>query len=332
MAAFSNAKEVTQIVQPLAPFLASFKKGLRTEILEMDDEHAVFELAGIDASIANALRRIMIAEVPTMAITEVNVKRNSSVMQDEVLVSRLGLIPLRVDPNRFEERPANSRDFTDANTLVFNLKVMCTAKPGRVPRKIDTDYDDLENGQVFSSAMTWVPQGRQGSWFKDVRPVHEDILLTKLRPGQELDLELYAMKNSGSVHAKYSPVCTASYRQMPKVWLSEDVFDDRAARLNELMPNVFDIQSTSDGRRKAVVRESRNCTMSKNFMAEEDLARAVHVERVPNHYIFSVETTGQISPAEIFTQALDILSAKCDRVLEALSSPNGLPQDNARGV
>lgn len=75
-----------------------------------------FDLVGVDASIANALRRIMIAEVrltlrlfsvcrpncvhkvPTVAIEEVYVWNNTSIMQDEVLCHRLGLVPLRVDP------------------------------------------------------------------------------------------------------------------------------------------------------------------------------------------------------------------------------------------
>ena len=60
-----------------------------------------FDLVGVDASIANAFRRILIAEVPTMAIETVYVFNNTSVIQDEVLSHRLGLIPIKANPEKF---------------------------------------------------------------------------------------------------------------------------------------------------------------------------------------------------------------------------------------
>jgi len=74
---------------------------MKIEITSLNDEDLEFELIGVDASIANALRRIMMAEVPTMAIESVYIKNNTSVIQDEVLAHRIGLIPLRADPNEF---------------------------------------------------------------------------------------------------------------------------------------------------------------------------------------------------------------------------------------
>lgn len=50
----------------------------------------VFELIGVDASIANAIRRVLIAEVPTMAISTVFMNDNTSVMQ----VSSVRLFPI----------------------------------------------------------------------------------------------------------------------------------------------------------------------------------------------------------------------------------------------
>ncbi len=59
-------------------------------------------MVGIDASIANSFRRILLAEVPTMAIEKVHVFNNTSVIQDEVLAHRLGLIPLKANPMLFK--------------------------------------------------------------------------------------------------------------------------------------------------------------------------------------------------------------------------------------
>lgn len=74
---------------------------------------------------------------------------------------------------------------------------------------------------VFAEAITWNPQGEQATHFAHDLPrvVNPKILLTKLRPGQEIHLEMHAIKSNGRDHTKFSPVATASYRLMPHIQL-----------------------------------------------------------------------------------------------------------------
>ena len=105
---------------------------MKLNILEQpSDNELVFELIGVDVSFANALRRIMIAEVPTVAIEHVYMWNNSSIVHDEVLSHRLGLVPINIDPRLFETFEENDEP-TDRNTVMFQLEVKC----GKVKVKI----------------------------------------------------------------------------------------------------------------------------------------------------------------------------------------------------
>ncbi|CAM8999944.1 unnamed protein product [Rhodiola kirilowii] len=48
-----------------------FRNDFKIEVIRLTDEDMEFDMIGIDPSIANAFRRILIAEVPTMAIEKV---------------------------------------------------------------------------------------------------------------------------------------------------------------------------------------------------------------------------------------------------------------------
>lgn len=164
------------------------------------DERMVFHASGIDAPIANALRRILISEVPTMAIETVNIYNNTSIIQDEVLAHRLGLVPIKADPKHFEYKAQREpteelqRNYGDAvdeddmenesNTLVFKLKARCRLRSG-VPETQPLE-DRLEYGTVYARHLEWVPIGNQATTFADAPPrvVHPDIVIAKLRPGQ----------------------------------------------------------------------------------------------------------------------------------------------------
>jgi len=89
--------------------LKSFIEGLQIKIISLNSEELVVDIIGIDAPLANALRRIMIAEVPTMAIEKVTIYQNTSIIADEVLAHRLGLIPILADPNDFIYKDGNFR-------------------------------------------------------------------------------------------------------------------------------------------------------------------------------------------------------------------------------
>src|SRR3989344_1750302 len=56
-----------------------------------------FIVKGSNPAFVNAIRRCIINEVPTMAIEDVEIRKNSSILYDEMVAHRLGLVPLKTD-------------------------------------------------------------------------------------------------------------------------------------------------------------------------------------------------------------------------------------------
>ena len=63
-------------------------------VRQLNRDHANFILENVDLSFANSLRRIMIADIPTVAIDMVEIRNNTTVFPDEFLAHRLGMVPL----------------------------------------------------------------------------------------------------------------------------------------------------------------------------------------------------------------------------------------------
>jgi DNA-directed RNA polymerase I and III subunit RPAC1 len=277
----------------------------------------------------------------------VYIEMNSSIIHDEVLAHRLGLVPIAIDPRRFEFR--GDGDANSANTLVFSLDVTYERAAGQA------DTTLLPGGgsapvtmPVYASHLEWCPQGDQEATFGvgGVRPAYEDILLAKLRPGQSIKLEAHCCKGIGKDHAKFSPVATASYRLMPTIELKAPLSKSDAQHLVDLCPmNVFDIEdmggggsgkksASSKGSSKAntaggggngvVVARPRDCTVCRECIRQEGWVGKVRLARVPDHFIFKVESVGMLSPRDIVKESFRILKEKCDNFLEILDgSSNG---------
>lgn len=51
-----------------ASFVDGFKTRFRVDVLQDDDEELEVEMVGMDGPIVNALRRILLSEVPSVAV------------------------------------------------------------------------------------------------------------------------------------------------------------------------------------------------------------------------------------------------------------------------
>jgi DNA-directed RNA polymerase I and III subunit RPAC1 len=287
---------------------------MRFEIISLNENDIVFDLINVDASIANALRRIMMAEVPTVAIETVFFEDNTSIIQDEVLAHRLGLIPLKVDASKLEEWVKGTEE-TTVDTLVILLNIEC-------PQNSGNSKDALVNNRVYSHHLKWNPMEDQDNLFPDgVFPVHDDILIAELSPGQNIRLSCYAHKGIGRDHAKFSPVSTASYKLLSEIILKQPVEGAAAKELVEMCPmGVFDIEDIAPAKgskegptKRARVANPRACTMCRECIRREGWSDRVELRKNANHFVFSVESSGCMAPEVIVRQGISILKQKASK-------------------
>lgn len=151
---------------------------LKVKVINKKEDVIEFEVEGLTAGLASQLRRIMISEIPTMAIEWVDFYKNDSVLWDEIIASRLGLIPMVFDRN------------------FYKLKDDCTCD-GKGCAHCEVKFVLKKKGPctVYSGDLV--------SSDKNVKPVSEKIPIVKLKEEQELELEATAQLGLGKEHAKW---------------------------------------------------------------------------------------------------------------------------------
>lgn len=154
------------------------------EILENVSDKVVIRFINAPRQYVNAIRRLSINEVPTLAIDDVVILENSSVMHDEAVAHRLGLIPLRTDLHRFV-LPHDC----DCNSTLGCSKC-------RVLLSMDSEANDKT--KVVTS-------GDLVSEDEVVKPISTAIPIIVLAPAQKIKFEAYARLGFGKDHAKWQP-------------------------------------------------------------------------------------------------------------------------------
>ena len=153
------------------------------DVISKDSQKIAIKLKGIPLQYANALRRVCLNGVPVFAIDTVDIIENTSVLPDEGLAHRLGLIPLKTDLSRFNEP---SKCDCQSESGCSNCKILLV---------LDSDESQVTR-TVLSSELT--------SEDDTVKPVTNEIPIVQLAPGQKIKIECYARLGRGTEHAKWN--------------------------------------------------------------------------------------------------------------------------------
>ena len=168
------------------------------EFIDRDERDALFVVRGLTPAFANGIRRAMIADVPTMSIDTVRVIENSSVMFDEVIGLRLGLIPLTTPIDEFEP----------GDTVTLSLDVEGPEERGETVTAYSGDIQTSDDM---------------------VRPADENVPIIDLKAGQRLSFEAEAVLGRGRDHSKHQGGVSVGYRHLQTVEVGDELgeYDDR---------------------------------------------------------------------------------------------------------
>ncbi|MBS3096135.1 DNA-directed RNA polymerase subunit D [Candidatus Woesearchaeota archaeon] len=260
---------------------------MEIRILENNKEQGKlsFILKDSDHVYANTLRRLMIDEVPTMAIEDVEFSKNNSILYDEVVAHRLGLLPLKTDLKSYNLPDKCKCESKGCNRC--SLKMVLRAS---------------KTGNVYASEIK--------SKDPAVKPVYGDTPIVKLLKGQSLELEATAVLGNGRQHTKWSP-CHVYYKYRPIVEITGDVKNPEAI-IEVDHNNIFEIKD-----RKLVINKDRvlDCDLSLDF---SEIDKNVKVTASSTDFVFYVESFGQLSCKDIINNAIDIFDEQLDELVEEL--------------
>ncbi len=107
--------------------MAALRRQPKVELRTLTEDYCEFVLSDTDVSVANALRRVILSHVPTIAVDLVEIEENSTVLNDEFIAHRLGLIPILSHRVKEMKSPFESEGDDDFTDIEFNLDVKCTS-------------------------------------------------------------------------------------------------------------------------------------------------------------------------------------------------------------
>ncbi|MFC1754007.1 DNA-directed RNA polymerase subunit D [Thermoproteota archaeon] len=240
------------------------------------------------AAFANALRRTIISEVPTMAIEDVEFRKNNSVLYDEIVAHRLGLTPLKTDLKTYNIIENCTCEGAGCAKCTLKLTMKLNARSDQIAKASEIKSNDPK-----------------------VVPVYEETPIVKLLKGQGIEFEATAVLGRGKDHMKWSPGL-AHYRYMPVVEIAKNAKDAEAVA-KSCPVKVFD---EKNGKLSINQKNLFNCHLCGACADVED--GVIKLNEDESNIIFYIEPFGQLTAKQMLTEAISILNSKLDEFEEAI--------------
>ncbi len=257
---------------------------ISADVVEKGELEITLVLRGVPLEYANAIRRAVIEEVPTMAIDYVVFLDNTSALSDEIIAHRLAMVPLRSDGalERYR-RPEECRGSSPPEDCYTSLRLEAEGRSGEEVAVYSRDLKPQEDPEVV--------------------PVYGDIPLFKLGPQQRVDLEAWARLGRGREHIKWSPVTVSVLTYMPKITVSPE-----RCTLCGLCAESCPTKALAIENGRLRVDESK-CTLCRQCVKVCE-PEAIELDWHKDEYKLRIESSGALKPERIVLEAVAQIKRK----------------------
>lgn len=252
---------------------------MKLEVKELKPKKAVLKIEDTSPYFVNAIRRIMIAELPKLAIDNVIIYDNTSALFDEIISHRLGLVPIP----------------TDLSLLTYRDECVCKGKgcPNCTVRYTLSKEGD---GTVLSGDL----QPAEKSW-----AITEDkIPIVKLYDDQRLILEVEAILGNTKKHAKWQAVQAPGYRADVIIDFDSKREDELKEFIEKLPDDVVELKKG-----KLLLKDLEKLPILESHIDKQKID-FITIKRDPTNFLFSFETDGSFSAKNALLESAKILENK----------------------
>ena len=252
---------------------------MKVDIVELKPKKAVIRIEDTKPYFVNALRRIMISELPKLAVDDVVIYDNTSALFDEIISHRLGLIPIP----------------TDLSLLSFKNECVCKGK-GCPNCTVRYTLSKEGEGTILSGDL----QPAEKSW----KITEDKIPIVKLYGEQRLILEVEAILGRGKDHAKWQAVQAPSYKYKATIDFDKSKIREVKDFLNKIPEGIVELKGE-----KIVIKDINKLTVFESYLDREKID-FINVNRDPSKITFKVETDGALKAKDAIIHSSKLLEKK----------------------
>lgn len=252
---------------------------MKVKTVELKENKGVLKIEDTDVYFVNSLRRVMLAELPKLAIDDVIIYDNTSALFDELIGHRLGLIPIP----------------TDLSILTFRSECKCEGK-GCPSCTVRYTLSKEGDGVVYSG---------------DLQPEHPSFAITEatipiveLMKDQRVILEVEAVLGRGRDHAKWQVVLAPRYRMETKITVDKKRINEVKAFVDELPKDLVELK----GEKLELIDPSKESLFES--ILEKHKVEYITMTKDPSKLLFSFETDGSMSAKAALQESVNILVKK----------------------
>jgi len=260
---------------------------LKVELMELREDRIKFLLEGVSQAFANGVRRACMSEVPTLAVDEIGLYDNTSVLFDENLGLRIGLVPLKTEDLDLYRSPEEC-DCGGVGCPACRVDFMLTAEGPCTVYSRDMKFND-----------------------PTVKAAFDNIPLVVLGDGEKLVVEGYATKRTGRDHAKWQAGTLCGYKNLPRIEIHECT---GCGKCVEVCPRM--VLAMNDAG-QVEVKDLMSCSLCK-LCVEACEAGAIKVIPQLDSFVVVIESDGSIKAKDQVERAAESIRKRAQELMTKL--------------